>query len=158
MRRHEVLSLAELLDERCVLLDVKAKKKTKIIAALVNSVSDAGLIDDPDRITRLVLEREKRASTGIGKGAAIPHWLGEGIDRTIMAFARCATGISFGSIDGMPVRLLFLILGPAGYPNEHLQLLSRLSRILHSDSCIDKLLSAAEPHQIRQVLEREAVS
>ncbi len=150
-----MLSLAALLDERRILLDMEAKRKKHVITALVDVIADAGMVDDPKLIAQYVLEREKRASTGIGRGVAIPHWLGEEISETVMAFGRTKTSVAFDAIDGMPVRLFFLMLGPAGRPTEHLQLLSRLSRILHNDRCVDRLLNAADPHQIRLILEEE---
>jgi len=150
-----MLNLGEILDIRCVLLDVAAKKQKQIVSALVESIAGAGRIPEAKKFTKLVLEREKRASTGIGRGVAIPHWLGDDIDETVMAFARTTAGVPFDSIDGQPVRLFFLILGPSSRPTEHLQLLSRLSRILHNDECIDRLLSAQSPDEVQSVLEHE---
>ena len=54
--------------------------------------------------------REKLGSTGFGGGAAIPHGKIEGLDRVIGHFARLATPIDFGAVDGMPVDLVFLLL------------------------------------------------
>ena len=125
-----MLSPAEILDERCVLFDIDAKRKKQVVEALVGSLGDIGVIDDPRRISRLVLDRERKASTGIGHGVAIPHWLSAEIPRTVMAFARTRRGVSYSAIDGRPVQLFFLILGSSDNPNEHLQLLSTMSRIL----------------------------
>lgn len=150
-----MLSPAEILDERCILLDMKARKKKDVIANLVESLASAGFIENPRKVTKLVLDREKSASTGIGHGAAIPHWLSPDMEQTVMAFGRTIAEIPFGAIDGKPVRLFCLIAGPSNRPNDHLQLLSRLSRILRHDECIEALLAAQEKEEIREIFSRE---
>lgn len=150
-----MLSPAEILDERCVLLDMNVRRKRKVVSRLVDALAEVGVITDPRETTREVLEREKRASAGIGRGVAIPHRLTDTVAQTVMAFGRTRDGVSFGAIDGRPVGLVFLILGPADRPNEHLQLLSRLSRLFHRDECVKRLLEARTAADVRSVLQQE---
>ncbi|MBN1687068.1 MAG: PTS sugar transporter subunit IIA [Spirochaetales bacterium] len=150
-----MLSPAEILDDRCILLDLRVKRKKDVIAALVESLAAAGHIANAKQVTKNVLLREKTASTGVGHSAAIPHWLSVEIDKTVMAFGRTVFEVQFGAIDGKPVRLFCLIVGPADRPNEHLQLLSRLSRILRHEECIDALLAAEEKDEVRRIFSRE---
>ena len=147
-----MLSLAEILNDRCILLDIEEKKKKLVIAKLVGLVADTGIILDPKRIVKGVLDREKQASTGIGHGVAIPHLLADYIDTTIMAFGRTTNAVPFDAIDGQPVNVFFLILGPSGHPTDHLQLLSRLSRLLTHKEFIAELLQAKNAQEIRQKL------
>ena len=150
-----MLSPAEILADRCILLDMQVKRRKGVIAELVNSLAAAGYVADPKEVTKRVLAREKEASTGVGHGAAIPHWLSPEIERTVMAFGRTVSGVHFGAIDGRPVRLFCLIVGPSDRPNDHLQLLSRLSRILHLKECIEALLSAKDKNEVRETFSRE---
>ena len=152
-----MLRLSEILDERCVLLDIDAKRKKQVIHLLVESIAGTGAIGDPELVAGLVLDREKQASTGIGHGIAIPHLLMADLARTVMAFARTRQGVRFGAIDGAAVRLIFLLLGPAGSPGDHLQLLSRMSRILQRGENIDALMHAADARQVLNALEREEI-
>ena len=150
-----MINVGEILDDRCVLLDISEKRKKHVVAALVNAVANAGFIENPSQVVRDVLERESKASTGIGRGVAIPHLLADGINTTVMAFARSRVGVPFDAIDGRPVRLFFLILGPQGFPGRHLQLLSRLSRLLHHEECLAGLLDAQSAGEVRSILSVE---
>lgn len=93
----------------------------------------------PDAISRsllfqLLVGRESLASTGIGGGIAIPHPrdpLVVQIDEPIVLLAFLKEPVEFGAIDGLPVRVLFVLLSPN--VRAHLQLLSRLMFALHDD-------------------------
>ena len=153
-----MLSPAEILDDRCILLDMQVKRKKKVIAELAKALAAAGYVADPKHVADNVLAREKTASTAVGHGAAIPHWLTAEADQTVMAFGRTVSGVHFGALDGKPARLFCLIIGPSDQPNEHLKLLSRLSRILRHDECIEALLTAHDKNEIRKIFSREEES
>jgi len=88
-----------------------------------------------------LLNREEIASTGIGKGVAIPH-----PRRPLEGFTQADTmipvfflqqSIDFNSVDGDPVFVLFLMFSPS--TQVHLQLLSRLSFCLRDREFMDML-------------------
>ena len=136
-------SIVDVLDAAAITLDISSKKKPAIIRELVESLAAAGRITDVAVVTQAVLEREALATTGIGGGIAIPHCLSPATDRTVMAFGRRIPGAKFDAVDRNPVQLFFLMVGPPGAHNEHLRLLSRLSRFLHDPDLKASLLAAA---------------
>ncbi|MFV1980533.1 MAG: PTS sugar transporter subunit IIA, partial [Rhodothermia bacterium] len=121
-------TIGALLTEENVRLGVEASGKTALIRTLV-----AALASDPDedleRVTEAVLEREAVLSTGVGYGVALPHAKTGGVDETRVLFAITASPIEFEAFDGEPVRLVFLIVGPARSSRFHIQILGRISRI-----------------------------
>lgn len=140
--------VSELLDARCISLELTEKKKPAIIHELVSLLKEGGRIEAVDPIEQAVLEREALTSTGIGGGIAIPHCLTPDVPETMMAFARHSKGAKFDAADRKPVRLFFLIVGPANGHNAHLRLLSKLSRHLHDATLYKGLLSAATPEEV----------
>lgn len=86
--------------------------------------------------------REKLGSTGFGAGAAIPHGKLEGLDKVVGHFARLATPIDFGAVDGMPVDLVFLLLSPPDAGAEHLKALATVSRVFRDRALLAKLRGA----------------
>ena len=58
--------------------------------------------------------REKVGTTGIGGEVAIPHAKIAGMGRVAAVLATHRDGLDFGSIDGAPVKVVFLIVRPAG--------------------------------------------
>lgn len=92
------------------------------------------MISNVEAAVAVILEREKLGSTGIGEGIAIPHGKMKGIDRILCAFGRSKEGVDFDAIDKKPVHIFFLLLAPEDSAGLHIQMLSRISRILRDPS------------------------
>src|SRR5262249_50786431 len=93
-------------------------------------------------IARVLDEREKLQSTGVGGGVAIPHGAIERLQRLVGAVLLCPTPIEFEAIDGEPVSILFAVIGPKRATGEHLKTLARVSRLLRDDRFRARLLEA----------------
>lgn len=86
--------------------------------------------------------RERIGSTGFGAGAAIPHGKVEGLSGVFGYFARLASPVEFGAVDGMPVDLVFLLLSPPDAGAEHLKALASISRAFRDRQTLAKLRGA----------------
>lgn len=149
-------SFSVLLDPRAISLQLSGKKKPEIVGELVALLGETGVVTDTASVTREVMEREKLATTGIGAGIAIPHCLSASVTGTAMAIGRRVPGAKFDAVDRQPVQLFFLMVGLPGAHNEHLRLLSRLSRFLHDPDLKAGLLAAPTPEAVVQLFaERE---
>ena len=126
--------------------DVKEKegflRKAVAVMAARNGEMDEGAVLDK------LLERERVTSTGIGDGVAIPHAFLPELDHMIVALARIHDGLDFDAIDGRPVRLALLLVGPRSAENLHLRLLARIARLLSHKSFMNSLLDAPGPGEI----------
>jgi len=137
-----------LLDPRCIILDLKGRRKREIIEELVAPLEICGELPDSEEAVRELMEREKAGSTGIGKGVAIPHRLLRGLEKPLVVFGRKVRGVDFDAADAKPVKIFFLILGPQDEKGEHLKLLSKLARFLHEDAFLLRLLEAKLPEDV----------
>ncbi|MFP4151243.1 MAG: PTS sugar transporter subunit IIA [Alkalispirochaeta sp.] len=144
-------AISDVLDKRCITLDIRGKRKPEIVSELVQLLADAGYIEDPSSITDMVLQREGMMSTGIGGGIAVPHCLAPGVEETMLAFGRHRKGAKFDSVDKKPVQLFFLMIGPPGAHTEHLRLLSKLSRLLHDETLKRGLIEAHTPEDVMKL-------
>ncbi|TVQ18904.1 MAG: PTS sugar transporter subunit IIA [Spirochaetaceae bacterium] len=134
--------LSDALDAATITLALSARRKPDAVRELVDLLARSGRVSQADQVTREILERERLATTGIGGGIAIPHCLTTSAERTWMAFGRSIPGVKFDAVDRRPVELFFLMVGPPGAHNEHLRLLSRLSRLLHDPGLKESLRTA----------------
>ncbi|MBD3305024.1 PTS sugar transporter subunit IIA [candidate division KSB3 bacterium] len=152
-----MIALSEILDTRCITLELSATRKKHVLEELVNLLVKAGKLNlpQPKKLAKELLAQEKLVSTGIGDGVAIPHKLVEYVPETVIAFGRKQDGLNFNALDCQPVYLVFLILGPDTKPIEHLQLLSKLSRLLRNDAFKKILLEAQAADEIIEALRRE---
>jgi len=125
-----MVPLAEALEAGGIHHHVGGADRDRALAAVVSHLP----IDDDDRdmVLHIMLARESQASTGVGRGIAIPHV------RAPLVFPGRAAAITlcflehavpFGAIDGAPVTTVFAMMTPTIHG--HLQLLSRLSLALH---------------------------
>jgi len=138
----------DLLKIECIDLSLTHTKKEDVIKALIQKLADCGKISDADSAVKAVIEREEAISTGVGQGVAVPHATLLDLKEPLVAFGRTKNGISFKSIDGKPVHLIFLLLAPEDEISMHLKLLSRVSRLCYNKELRDTLLNAASEKEV----------
>jgi len=131
------------LQEKNILLNIKAKNKEGVLRELAELVSRDCPQLDAANVQRLLLERENIGSTGVGNGVAIPHARIETLESLIVCFGRNHAGIGFDAIDNQPVHFFVMILSPIGQPEEYLKTLAAVSRFLKNQA-IRKQLRLAE--------------
>ena len=145
-------TIGALLRKENVRLGVEATDKEALIRSLVKSLSTKGEVD-LDQVAEDVLERERRLSTAVGYGVALPHAKTSAVDSTEVMTAVLAKPLDFESFDGEPVRLVFLMIGPPAASRQHIQILGRVSRILNDESVRGQLLEAKDPSDVVAVFE-----
>jgi PTS system fructose-specific IIC component len=153
-----ILRVADLLAPERVKVPLGGLDKESILAELVDLVAgSAGLAARREEIYQAVWEREAVLSTGISEGIALPHAKIAGLDAIAMAAGVCREPVEFGALDGGPVWLLFLVLGPETAAGSQVRLLSRIARLLSEESLRRRLLSAEDAGRFCRIL-REAES
>ncbi len=108
------------------------------LAELLATATDIPVVE----IERVLVEREKVQSTGVGGGVAIPHGSIATLELHIGAILLCPQPIDFDAIDSAPVSILFAVIGPKRAAGEHLKILARVSRLLRQDDFRRQLLAA----------------
>ncbi len=103
-----------------------------------------GSIGEAGDVLRAVRDREEVLSTGIGNGVAIPHGKSESVASLVLAAGVTARPVDFEALDGEPVSLLFLLVGPGAAAGDHVKALSRISRLLRRDAFRRRLCTAAD--------------
>ncbi|WP_027964609.1 PTS sugar transporter subunit IIA [Halalkalibacillus halophilus] len=149
------MQLSEILQKDHVLLDINVDSLESCLDKLTETMVETGVVVDSDVYKQAVLKREQEGSTGIGFGVAIPHGKSSGVKEPGLAFARLSEEIDWNSLDGKPVTSVFLIAIPeeqAG--NEHLQILSQLSRKLMHEDFRNKLQEATTSDELFEALEQ----
>ena len=145
------MKILDVLRKETILTDLKAKDKKGVIEELVASVSQITGINSSE-LVRVLLERERLGSTGIGGGIGIPHGKLANLESLIMGFGLSRKGVDFESIDGRPTHLFFLLITPENSTGLHLKLLARISRILKNDSFKKKLMKAAGSNEVFSII------
>jgi len=109
--------------------------RDQAISELVEALAAAGAITKKNipEITKAVLKRESQATTGIGKGVALPHAKLKGIKKPIGTIGRSSEGIDFSALDSKPVHSVILLLSSPDDPDEHLQAMETIFKHVQQD-------------------------
>jgi PTS system nitrogen regulatory IIA component len=136
--------LSKLLPATNVELDVDASNKRGALQHAARLFEEAQGLDGP-RILESLSAREQLGSTGLGKEVAIPHGRLRGLKRAAVAILRLHQPVAFDSPDGLPVRLLVVLLVPEHATQQHLEILSELAQMLSDPAMREQLLTVAQP-------------
>ncbi len=149
------MNITDILSPKAVKVPLVSTDKRSVIDELVDLLADAGLIQDPDTLKRIVWDREQQRSTGIGDGLAIPHGKSKCSQDLVMAIGRPTEPIDFDSLDNNPVGLVVLLASPPTRTSDHIQALGKISRIM-SDPSFRKAAYAATSAETLYQLFKEA--
>jgi nitrogen PTS system EIIA component len=143
--------LTEFLTPDRVVVPLLARDKSGVIAELTRHLVDrsGGGFDE---VRSAVEERESVLSTGIGFGVAIPHARSAGVRELTVIGGVSDAPVPFDSIDGEPVRLFFLIVGPEASAGLHVKILSRIARLVRREGVRQRLVGAKSNDEFYQVL------
>lgn len=147
------MRLTDLLDAERVRVPLAASDKDALLRELVEVLMGPASRDRADEVLRAVVEREAVLSTGIGGGVAIPHAKTDAVQSLSIAAGRTGTGIDYDALDGEPVRLCFLLIGPESDAGAHVKALSRIARVVRRESVRERLVQAADAAEFLRVLD-----
>jgi PTS system nitrogen regulatory IIA component len=145
------LLLTDLLTPDRIKVPLEAGDKPGVIRELTQLLAQrSGAEFAP--ILAAVEEREQVLSTGIGYGIAIPHAKSASVSSLQLVCGSRPEGVPFDALDGEPVRLFFLLVGPEAAAGLHVKALSRIARLVRRESVRESLLKATTAAEFHQVL------
>ena len=146
------MKLSEILHEDSIIPELKAKDKKSVLSELAERVCARDPVIDKSTLVKVLLEREKLGSTGIGDGVAIPHGKLGGVSQPMISCGRSLEGVDFDAMDGQPAHLFFLLLAPEDSSSIHLQVLARLAKILKTSAFRKRLMQASNQQEIYRAI------
>ncbi|MFN3134398.1 MAG: PTS sugar transporter subunit IIA [Candidatus Kryptonium sp.] len=149
------MKISDILTEDFVIVGLDVSSKEDAINALIDLVAKSDRVININKVREAVFEREKIMTTGVGKGFAVPHGKTDAVTDIVAAFAITKKPIDYDSLDGEPVRLIFLLVGRDNMVGPHIKLLSRISKLMNDNNFRDKLLNAKEPKEVVELFKIE---
>lgn len=148
------MKLSEIVAPGAILASLKSTDRDGVIAELVDALVACGAADKAQRsdLIAKVAERERRGSTGFGRGVAVPHVKHKGVKKMAASLGVSPRGVDFSSLDKQPVYSVFLLLSPEDRPEEHLQAMEVIFRSLSKDAFRRSLRQAASAADITTLL------
>lgn len=148
--------IGEILEEERIRLRLQGRTKKEILKELVDLISSSD--EEREKLLRVILDREERMSTGVGKGVAMPRGRIDFLSQLRGAFGMKPEGVDFEALDGAPVNTFFLLVAPKGEDSSYVKAISLLARILNQDSFRESLLKAKSETEVLVLFKEEEQS
>ncbi len=128
------------------------RSKEIVLQELVTLLDTGARVGNPSKLLIDFLNRERKASTAIGLGVAIPHIRSMQAKDFMLAFARSAEGYEFESMDHQPVHMFFVMAAPPYDDSLYLKAFKALAEMLQHDSFREELMGLQSPGEVIRAL------
>ncbi len=142
------MALIDLMTKEIIRVPMSAKTKPEVIRELVDVLKDAGKVSEIDPIVDALMERERKGSTGLEMGIAVPHCKTPLVKDMVLAIGIAPDGVDFDSLDGEPSKLFFLLLAPPDQSGPHIEALSEIARLAQSSSFYRALVESRNAEEV----------
>ncbi len=154
MKRRSSISLLDYIGPDAILADMTSLTRSEVIHALTGMAAEKMDAVKGEDMAVAALAREEEFGTAVGGGLAIPHARLEGIISPVLAFGRIPRGVEWDAPDGQPVRYVFFLATPEGALDIHVQILSRIAKIMQSPEAVRTIEEAQSADELWGVLTR----
>ncbi len=146
------MKLTTIMPPECVIVPLVAADKSEAICRLVQAIAHTDRCTDEHEILQAIFDREALASTGIGRGLAVPHGKSKSCRSLVMALGKPRDPIPWDSIDGRPADLVVLLASPKDQTGPHIQALAQISRLMLMDPFRVALTEATTPERVYAII------
>jgi PTS system nitrogen regulatory IIA component len=149
------MKILDYLREDWIIPDLKATDKSSVLQELSRTLVEPCEVSSVEDLVRVLQDREKLESTGIGEGIAIPHGRLKKLKSFLISFGRSIHGVDFDSSDGKSCHLFFLVMAPENSAVNNLKLLGRIVTLLRDPSFKKRLLEASSRRELYEYISEE---
>jgi len=146
------MNLKTVLTPETVNLHLKGTSKEEIIDELLDMLVQAGKVKDKAVARACVLDRERKMSTGMKHGIAIPHGKTDSVSDLVACIGISDHPVDFDSLDQEPCRIFIMTLSPIDKTGPHLQFLAEVSLLFKSAEKRQEILNTTDKTDIIRIL------
>ncbi len=146
------MSLLDIVNEKAITTNLQALEKESVIEELIDLLVNAGKVKDRTQAIQDVIEREKKGSTGLEKGIAVPHAKTSAVDTLSMAIGISKDGVDFNAVDGEYSYIFFMLLAPPGSSGPHVAALAEIARLVQPPLIREKLKNASSTQEVINII------
>ncbi len=146
------MRITDLLKKEGIRLDTAPADKAEAIEMLVALHEKCGNLNDTAAYREGILAREAMGTTAIGMEIAIPHAKSAAVKAPALTAMTVPAGVDYGSPDGMPAKLLFMIAATTD-GDVHMEVLARMMQLLMDMDLTEKLKNAKTPEEFLSLID-----
>ncbi len=144
------IDILRLLSPNRTRFGTSCQSKKRVLETIAALIAEDFPAIDASELFRLLIERERLGSTGLGNGVAIPHCRVPNCPSLIGALITLEEPVDFAAIDGEPVDLIFTLLVPQEAAEQHLQTLAGLVEVVGQESYRQQLRNSGSDEALYQ--------
>jgi len=148
------MRLKEFICVEATSTELQASDRDGVIEELALLLDKAGKLGKGKckDVIKAVIKRENEASTGLGKGVAVPHVKHKAVKDVIAAIGLSDTGIDFLALDKQPVYSVILLISPEDDPDKHLQAMESVFKHLQHERFRKFLRQCRNAEQVEDLI------
>ena len=146
------MDLRTVLTTDTVDLHLKGTTKEAIIDEMLELLVKAGKVTDKAAARECVLDRERKMSTGMKHGIAIPHGKTDTVSDLVACIGISDNPVDFDSLDQEPCRIFIMTLSPVNKTGPHLQFLAEVSLLFKSPEKRQLILETQDKAEVIKIL------
>ena len=148
------MKLSDFVCIEATITELQASDRDGVIMELVSAIGETGRFNKGKsrEIAAEVIKRENEASTGLGKGVAVPHVKHKAVKEVIAAVGLSGKGINFFSLDKQPVYSIILLISSVDDPDKHLQAMENIFRHLQKENFRKFLRQCRSAEQVEDLI------
>lgn len=146
------MNITDNLAKDLVIHELQASDKSEVLKEMVSTLKDAGLEVDVENALKVLNDREKLGTTGIGDGIAIPHGKLECLEEIVVVVGRSSEGVDFESLDMQPCKIFFMVLAPEQGAGADLKVLAQISRQLKDEAFRQAFIETDDKQELLKLL------
>lgn len=136
--------MSDLLDKKCIVMDLDESNKEAVIKTLAEKLVDTGRVNNLEDFLDNVNNREKIEPTALGDNIGMPHGRTNSVVTPSLCFARLKEPIVWNPETKEMAGIIIMIAVPKNENSSHLQIISQLARNLMHDEFRGLLLNGDE--------------
>ena len=147
-----LMNLKSILSKDTISLHLKGSTKVEIVNELLDILVSAKKIEDRGAALTAIMDREKKMSTGMKHGIAIPHGKSPSVNDLVACIGISDAAVDFDALDQEPCRIFIMTLSPVEKTGPHLQFLAEISLLFKSAEKRQEILNASSEEEVLKIL------
>jgi fructose PTS system EIIBC or EIIC component len=166
------MNLARLLKPELILLELQAREapeedgaevprdqyvwkiKEQVLGELADLVHRSNRVSNRNKLYLDLVNRERKATTGLSSGVAIPHVRTIYAKELLVGFARSTPGVEFDCLDGAKAHLFFVMVAPPYDDTAYLKLYRQLAEAFSIRDLRAEFMAAESEGEILRVVKK----
>ena len=145
------MNLRKILSKDVIKIGLENTEKNAVIEELIDLLMKSGKVNDKQAALECVMERERKMSTGIQFGIAIPHGKSDAVEEMVACIAVDKKGVDFDALDREPSVIFIMTISPLQKTGPHVQFLAEISQLLKEEDIRKKILASDNPEEILKI-------